>query len=150
MKTLFSIACLLLAAAVSTTQVGILDEAKGDAGFLADGFAQDCYFIKIGELTSKAEKPAVAEVQAALANEVTAQAESGCAAVDKVTYTGLHIVYKDGSDFDYPAESMASLREHSPSIERLLHNAASVSFNDLSVVDSEGNKHELNVQWTFN
>ncbi len=151
MKALFNIVCLLLIAAVPTTHGQFLDEARDDASFIGSGFGQnDCYLIKIGDLTTEKTKVSVADVQTALSNEVTAHAEDGCVAVDKVTYTGLHIVYSDGSEIDYPAELMANLRSHAPSAERLLHNAVSVSVNELSVVDTDGNSHAVEAKWSLN
>ncbi len=152
MKALFNIVCLFLIVAVPASQGQFLDEARADASFIENGFSKgdDCYFIKIGNLTTEVEKTTVADMQAALASEITAVAESGCTAVDKVTYTGLHVIYKDGNEMDYPAELMANLRSHAPSAERLLHNAVSVSVNELSVLDADGNVHEVKAKWELN
>ena len=79
----------------------------------------------------------------AISNEITAVAAAGCAAVEQVTYSGLHIIYNDDTTVDYPAEMMQNLRDHSPSSERLLYNAKSVEIKDLKVIDVEGGVHSL-------
>ena len=151
MKALFNLVCVFALVALPEVNAQFAQELRDDVTFIENGLQdQDpCYVIKLGDLESTSLDVSIAAARDALSNEITAVASNGCESVDKVSYTGLHIVYSDGNEIDYPAEMMQNLRDHAPSAERLLHNAVSMELNELKILDAKGNMHDASAKWTI-
>lgn len=150
MKTILSTLTIALFCVIATSQATdvFAQELKGDATYLRTGANgdDDCYSFKLGDVTHQGEATqqiSGTDLMAILGATPVIIANEGCAAPASINPVSMTVTYADGRSMDYPVEQMHLIKETPALAERLLHNAASVTFSDISFSDEAGIVHRL-------
>lgn len=150
MKTILSTFTIALFCLVATSQATdvFAQELKGDATYMRSAVNgdDDCYSFKLGDVTHKGDATqqiSSADLMEILGATPVIVANEGCAATASINPVSMTVTYADGRSMDYPVEQMHLIKETPALAERLLHNAASVTFSDISFSDKDGTAHTL-------
>ena len=144
------IIALLCFVATSQASNAFTEEFRADYAFLSDGQIgdDDCYTFKLGAVMhngEEAQEIAMKDLIEVLSATPVILAKDGCPAAETVTPFGMIISYADPkfNDVVFSAERMQEIQETQGYAEKLLYNAAAVTFNDISFLDTDGNSHRL-------
>jgi hypothetical protein len=150
MKTILSTLTIALFFVIATSQASdtFTAQLKGDATFLrsSSNGDDDCYSFKLGDVLhagDDAQKISSVDLMAILGATPAIVANEGCVAASKINPIAMTVTYKDGRTMEYPVEQRHMIKETPALAERLLHDAASVTFSAISFSDEAGEAHTL-------
>jgi len=150
MKSTLSTLTIALFCLIATSQATdiFVEQLKDDAMFMRAGSNgdDDCYSFKLGEVTLKgtsAHQISNTDLMPILGATPSIVANEGCTAASKINPISMTVTYKDGRTMDYPVEQMHLISETPALAERLLFDAASVTFSGISFTDEAGEAHTL-------